>query len=89
MFWVKPMTTITIELDEPTYRNLEETARSRNLTPAELVRNLAVAYEQSQRVPPKTGRSIRDIPRLNLGKMLAPVGTSDEILDEMLRLRDE
>jgi hypothetical protein len=41
--------TIAIELDESTYQHLAETARAHNLNPAELVKNLAIAYEESQR----------------------------------------
>ncbi|MDZ4686919.1 MAG: hypothetical protein SH850_17735 [Planctomycetaceae bacterium] len=83
------MATITIEIDEPVFRGLEETAREQNRTASELLRDLAVAYEQSHRAPRKKGRSIRDIPRLSLGGMLNPVGTIDEIFEEMVDLRNE
>jgi hypothetical protein len=81
--------TIAIELDESTYQHLAETARAHNLTPAELVKNLAIAYEESQRDQSKQRISIRDIPRLSLSGMLKPVGTVGEIFEEMVDLRNE
>lgn len=81
------MTRITIELDDALYQALEESAHAQHRTPAEVIRELITESQHSH--AGATVRSALDIPPLSLGKMLRPVGTHEEIFDEMLSERDE
>jgi hypothetical protein len=75
------MKTITINVSEPVYRDIQRYARSHDRTTSELIREAMEAYRQ-QHIRP--GRSLRDLQPLSLGRVLSPVGAKDDLLEEML-----
>ncbi len=75
------MKTITINVSEPVYRELQEYARTHDRTTSELVREAMAAY-RDRLLRDRT--SIRKLQPLSLGKVLKPLRPGDDLLGEML-----
>lgn len=76
------MKTITINVSEPVYRELQSYARRQDRTTSELIRE-AMAQYVHERV--RSEGSLRALPPLDLGKVIKPVTRNDDLLAEMTR----
>ncbi|MBX3269932.1 MAG: hypothetical protein KF729_06705 [Sandaracinaceae bacterium] len=76
------MKTITVNVSEPVYREFQEYARRHDRTTAELIREAMDAYRQRWSMG---AGSLRDLAPVDVGRVLAPLGADDDLLDEMLR----
>ena len=82
------MPQITIKLEDSLFSELQRLGNEQRQTVEELLRKIVIDYVETHSVRVRRSQCFLDIPPLSLGRMLKPVGTSSEILDEMLRLRD-
>jgi hypothetical protein len=82
------MTTLTIEIDEPTLRRLEERARRQGQSASDVIRQ---ALDSAVSVSLDAGRRehFLNVPPLKLGKMLMPLGSRHEWYDEMLNREED
>jgi|GEM_PF-5841399 len=82
------MTTITIELEEPLLNRLKKRAQQEGRSTADVIRDVLASHSDEV-----SACDVREhfltIPPLTLGKMLKPVGTHDDLLDEMLDRTDD
>ncbi|MDZ4686917.1 MAG: ribbon-helix-helix domain-containing protein [Planctomycetaceae bacterium] len=82
------MTTISIEIEEPILRRLEEQARQEGRSTSEVIREVLLTHSE-ERPLAKGQEHFLDIPPLKLGRMLLPLGSRHEWYDEMLDRTDE
>ncbi|WP_455383524.1 CopG family ribbon-helix-helix protein [Salinispira pacifica] len=75
------MRTITIHVPEELYGAYQASAEESNRSAAELIRNAMEEYFQTHLA--RTG-SIFDAPAADAGRILAPLSSEDDLLDEML-----
>jgi hypothetical protein len=75
------MKTISVNVSEPVYQDFLEYARRTDRTAAELIRE-AMELFRTQRIAART--SIKTLGPLDLGKVVAPLGSEDDLLGEML-----
>jgi len=75
------MKTITINVSEPVYRDFQEHARRLDRTAAELIREAMEAYCNRHI---RTGQSLRTLVPMDLGAVLRPLTSHDDLLEEML-----
>jgi len=74
------MKTITVNVSEPIYRELQEQARRVDRTASELIRE-AMEYYVRERL--RRSRSVTEFPPLDLGKIKKPLSPKDDLLAEM------
>ncbi len=74
------MKTITVNVSEPVYRAFQQYAREHDRTAAELIREALAVYSE-QRLQPR--KSLRELQPLSLGKVLRPLRSGDDLLEEM------
>lgn len=75
------MKTITINVSEPVYKAFQHHARTVDRTTSELVRE-AMADYYANRI--QKSISIRDLPALEVGKVLKPFNRRGDLLEDML-----
>ena len=75
------MKTITINVSEPVYNEFKEHAKKTDRKTSELIREAMERYRDAQLVGKA---SIRNLPPLDGGKVLAPLTDKDDLLGEML-----
>lgn len=75
------MKTISVNVSEPVYEDFMEYAQRTDRTAAELIRESMDLF-RAQRIRPRT--SPLDFKPLNLGKVLKPLTSDDDLLGEML-----
>ena len=75
------MKTISVNVSEPVYQDFLEHARRTDRTAAELIRE-AMELFRAQRIAART--SIKTLGPLDLGKVVAPLDSEDDLLEEML-----
>ncbi len=75
------MKTISVNVSEPVYQDFLEYARRTDRTAAELIRE-AMELFRAQRIAART--SIKTLGPLDLGEVVAPLDSEDDLLDEML-----
>ena len=75
------MKTITINVSEPVYNEFKEYAKQTDRKTSELIREAMERYRDTQLVGKA---SIRNLPPLDGGKVLAPLTDKDDLLGEML-----
>ena len=75
------MKTITINVSEPVYRDLQRYARNHDRTTSELIREAMEAYRR-QFIRPR--RSLRGLQPLSLGQVIKPLHVEDDLFAEML-----
>jgi predicted transcriptional regulator len=75
------MKTISVNVSEPVYQDFLEYARRTDRTAAELIREAMELY-RAQRIAAR--RSIRGLAPMDLGEIIAPLDSEDDLLGEML-----
>jgi hypothetical protein len=75
------MKTISVNVSEPVYQDFVEYARRTDRTAAELIRE-AMELFRAQRIAARS--SIKTFPPLDLGEVMAPLDSEDDLLGEML-----
>jgi predicted transcriptional regulator len=78
--YVDNMKTITVNVSEPVYREFQEYAREHDRTASELIREALANYREDRMRPRQTLRGLRP---LSLGKVLRPLKTTDDLMEEM------
>jgi predicted CopG family antitoxin len=81
------MNTITVDVPDPVYRDLQDYAKRVDRPVSELIREAMELYRDL-----KIGRkrmSLLDMPSFSVGKILKPLGPDDDLLGEMLEGRFE
>jgi negative regulator of replication initiation len=81
------MTTLTIEVDEPLYRRLEERAQAQHRTAGEVARDILLGRESVPVSSSETKRSVFDLQPFSVGRVLKPLTSEDDLLEEMLHDR--
>ena len=76
------MSTITIDLPDPVYRDFQDYAKRVDRPASELFREAMELYRE-QKIAPKR-MNVLDIPTYSVGKVLKPLGPDDDLLGEML-----
>jgi hypothetical protein len=76
------MSTITIDVSDPIYRDFEDYARRVDRTAPDLIREALELYRH-QKIEPKR-LSLMDMPSFSVGEILKPLGPDDDLLGEML-----
>jgi hypothetical protein len=76
------MSTITIDVSDPIYRDFEDYAQRVDRSAPDLIREAMELYRE-QRMPPKR-MSLLEMPTISVGKILKPLGPDDDLLAEML-----
>ena len=77
----QPTRTVTLDVPEDLYRDFEDDARRGNRTTAELMCQALVAYDRQD---VRRRGSVRNLPPLDLGEVLRPLVSDDDLLEEML-----
>ena len=75
------MKTVTINVSEPVYNSFMQHAKANDRTASELIREAMERYRNEVLTPQK---SILHLAPISLGKILAPLGADDDLLEEML-----
>lgn len=75
------MKTITINVSESVYRDIQEYARSVDRSTSELIREAMQEYRDA-RVRPRS--SVLELEPLDLGEVRSLIGPDDDLLGEML-----
>lgn len=75
------MKTITINVSEPVYQDFKKYAEMQDRPTSELIRQAMEEYRQ-RHIQRQT--SLRDLRPVSVGKVLKPLSTEDDILQEML-----
>jgi hypothetical protein len=81
------MSTITVDIPDPVYRDFQDYAKRLDRPAAELVREAMELYRE-QKIAPKH-RRLSDMPTVSVGEILKPLGPDDDLLGEMLEGRFE
>jgi Ribbon-helix-helix protein, copG family len=76
------MKTITLNVSEPVYKEFKEYAKRQDRTTSELIREAMATYihERAQ-----DGKSLGDLPPVQLGRVLKPLNKDVDTLGEMTR----
>jgi hypothetical protein len=77
------MKPITINVSESTYREFKEYARRQDRKTAELIREAMELYRE-KKIQDSGVTSLRELRPESLGKVLQPLSSEDDILDEMI-----
>jgi hypothetical protein len=77
------MKPITINVSESTYREFKEYARRQDRKTAELIREAMELYRE-KKIQDSGVTSLRELRPESLGKILQPLSSEDDILDEMI-----
>ena len=75
------MKTITINISEPVYRDFQRHAKLQAKPTAELIRQALEEFRQ-QHIHPQT--TLRDLQPSSVGRVLEPLSTTDDALENML-----
>ena len=75
-----PMKTITLNVSEPVYRSFREYAREHDRTTSELIREAMEDYRNERM---RSRQSLRGLQPLSLGKVLRPLKSTDDLMEEM------
>ena len=78
------MKPITINVSESTYREFKEYARRHDRKTAELIREAMELYRE-KKIQDSGATSLRALRPESLGKILQPMNSEDNLLDEMIR----
>ena len=81
------MSTITVDIPGPVYRDFQDYAKRVDRTAPELVRE-AIELYRDLKIGRKR-RSLLDMPTVSVGEILKPLGPDDDLLGEMLEGRFE
>ena len=76
------MASITTELSQPVYRDLQDYAKRVARDEADLIRE-AVELYHDQKIQPRR-LNLSEMPSFSVNKILKPLGPGDELLGEML-----
>ena len=79
------MKTITIHVEEPVLQDYQRYARAHARTTADLIREAMVQYRTTW----NEGGSVLDIEPVDLGTCLHPLTRDDDLLDEMIKARED
>jgi Arc/MetJ-type ribon-helix-helix transcriptional regulator len=74
------MKTITVNVSEPVYRAFQQYGHEHDRTASELIREALAAYRDDKMRP---RHSLRGLQPLSLGKVLRPLQSGDDLLEEM------
>lgn len=77
------MKPITINVSESTYREFKEYARRQDRKTAELIREAMELYRE-KKIQDSGATSLRELRPESLGKVLKPLDSKDDLLDEMI-----
>lgn len=77
------MKPITVNVSESTYREFKDYARRQDRKTAELIREAMELYRE-KKIRDSGARSLRDLRPESLGKVLRPMSSEDDLLDEMI-----
>jgi hypothetical protein len=84
------MTAITIEIEEPLLRRFEKRAQQEGRSTSDVIHEVLLQDAESDHVSSEQGREcFLEIPPLELGKMLMPIGSRSDWYDEMLDRSDD
>ena len=79
------MKPITVNVSEPTYREFQDYAQRKDRKTSELIREAMECYRE-QHIRDAGDRSLRELRPRALGKILRPLESEDNLLDEMVNL---
>lgn len=79
------MKPITINVSESTYKEFREYAKRQDRKTAELICEAMELYRE-KRIQDSGAQSLRDLRPESVGKVLRPLDTDDDLLDEMSHL---
>lgn len=79
------MKPITVNVSESTYREFKDYARRQDRKTAELIREAMELYRE-KKILDSGAYSLRDLRPVSLGKVLRPMSSDDDLLDEMVHL---
>ena len=74
------MKTITINVSEPVYSSFREYAHEHDRTTSELIREAMEDYRNERM---RSRQTLRGLHPLSLGKVLRPLKTTDDLMEEM------
>ena len=75
------METVTIQLPDDVYHDLEELAKLTSRAPGDLIREALELYRVQKR-PAKKTHSVLDIPPVSVGAILKPWSSRSELLED-------
>jgi hypothetical protein len=76
------MKTITINVSEPVYAEFQQASKAMGRPTSELIRE-AMEYYRNERLYPR--RSMKDFRPRSVGKVLKPLDSQDDLLNEMFQ----
>jgi hypothetical protein len=79
------MKPITVNVSESTYMDFKKYAKRTDRKTAELIREAMELYRE-KKIKDSVSRSLRELEPVSLGRMIAPLTESDDILGEMTHL---
>jgi len=74
------MKTITINVSEPIYAEFKQASKAMGRPTSELIRQ-AMEHYRNEKLQPR--RSMKDFRPRSTGKVLKPLGSQDDLLEEM------
>ena len=78
------MKTISVTVPDGVYQDLQDYARQKGRSAEDLVRAAVETLKFSSKQQPASGTSALSLKPLDLGKMLRPLVSDDDLLGEML-----